>query len=375
MKKLAIIAIAIIMVLSMVATALVLAYTPDVSSNSTTDVVTTVSTGGANENNESILLVDRSGSTKGMTVTGSDYGDVVNFSSGLGVVGGYSEIAEAMYEVLEAGYNRIGIVTDCEETHKDGSTNWDALNGYYENVEILIYLTEVYEDDDIQDCILAVSRVINPNNCTFKIFKADGTMYHVGCENFNNQDYSPVATTEFHTESTEGNKVPLSLVIILLEVGFLVFCIMAILLLALCECKGKTGTTPVGTAINSSDSVLLDGSGSVANEYKSMTGFCRREGKTSVIRFGGQSVSEMSIDEAEMAKADGATPGYEAMKFAYAKGHKTVTILTDGEFGDDESLANGVCFDEIFFVVPANCSKQNIQHLKKFGRKCRVIAL
>lgn len=372
MKKTAVIAIAIIMVLSMIATAFMLAYTPDVMASSQTDVTTTVNTVSSEHTSNSVLLVDRSGSTKGMTVTGSDYSDVINFSSGLGVVGGYSEIAEAMHEVLEAGYTKIGVVTDCEETHKDGSTDWNALTGSYDNVEISIFLTEEYEDNDVQASIAAVMSVIDTATCTFKVFKADGTLYYAGCDNYK-QEQEPAATTTYHTESTEGNKVPLSLVVILVEVGFLVFCIMAILLLALCGCKGQTGTTPVGTAINSSDDVLLDGSGSVEADYHKMLEYCRREGKGRVIRFS-DTVQGMSLLEAEQTPAGGKTNGYQAMQMAYSNGCRVVTILTDGQFNDNEMSADGVQFDEIFFVG-TSLTDQAIQHLKKFGHKCHVIAL
>lgn len=372
MKKIAILAIAIIMVLSMVATALMLAYTPDVMASSQTDVTTTVNTVSSEHTSNSVLLVDRSGSTKGMTVTGSDYSDVVNFSSGLGVVGGYSEIAEALNETLIAGYDRIGIVTDCEETHKDGSTDWKALTGSYDSVEISIFLTEEYEDNDVQASIAAVMSVIDTATCTFKVFKADGTLYYAGCDNYK-QEQEPVATTTYHTESTEGNKVPLSLVVILVEVAFLVFCIMAILLLALCGGNGKTGSTPVGTAIRNSDSVLLDGSASVGSSYKKMIKFCRKEGKTEVIRFA-DSVQEMSLSEAENTLAGGGTRGYQAMQMAYSNGFRVVTILTDGQFNDEESQADGVTFEHIYFVG-ASLKEQDVQHLKKFGKIISIIAL
>lgn len=369
MRTIAIIVIAAVMLLSLIATGLLLTYTPDIQAHSTTDVDTTVvTTSGANGN--SILLVDRSGSTRGMTVTGSDYATVVNFSSGLGVVGGYSEIAEAMEEVLRTGYSRVGIVTDCEETHKNGDTSWSALTGSYSNVEITIYLTEKYEDNDVQDCIVAVSAIIDPQNSSFKILKADGTLYYAGCDNYK-QEQEPVATTTYHTESTEGNKVPLSLVVILVEVAFLVFCIMAILLLALCGCSGKG--KPVETAITSSDAVLLDGSGSVKNSYNKAIKYCRKVGQSLVIRFS-HSVTEMTLDEAEHVIPDGGTRGYEALKVAHEKGCRTITIVTDGQFNDEESQADGVTFEHIYFVG-ASLKDQDIQHLKKFCRKCHVIAL
>ena len=370
MKKIAILAIAIIMVLSMIATALMLAYTPDVMASSQTDVTTTVNTVSSEHTSNSVLLVDRSGSTKGMTVTGSDYSDVVNFSSGLGVVGGYSEIAEALNETLIAGYDRIGIVTDCEETHKDGSTDWKALTGSYDSVEISIFLTEEYEDNDVQASIAAVMSVIDTATCTFKVFKADGTLYYAGCDNYK-QEQEPVATTTYHTESTEGNKVPLSLVVILVEVAFLVFCIMAILLLALCGCSGKG--KPVETAITSSDAVLLDGSGSVKNSYNKAIKYCRQVGQSLVIRFS-HSVTEMTLDEAEHVIPDGGTRGYEALKVAHEKGYRTITIVTDGQFNDEEFLADGVVFDKIFFVGD-HLKVQHIEHLKKFGKQVSVIAL
>jgi hypothetical protein len=370
MRTIAIIVIAAVMLLSLIATGLLLTYTPDIQAHSTTDVDTTVvTTSGANGN--SILLVDRSGSTRGMTVTGSDYATVVNFSSGLGVVGGYSEIAEAMEEVLRTGYSRVGIVTDCEETHKNGDTSWSALTGSYSNVEITIYLTEEYEDNDVQDCIVAVSAIIDPQNSSFKILKADGTLYYVGCDGFDNED-KPVATTHYHTESEEGNKVPLSFVIILVETFFLIFCIMAILLLALCGCKG-TGNAPIETAISSSDGVLLDGSGSVKDSYSKAIKYCRKLRQSFVIRFSG-SVAEMTVDEAEHVLADGGTRGYEALKVAYEKGYRTITVVTDGQFNDEESLAAGVVFDKIFFVG-ASLKAQNVEHLKKFGKQVSVIAI
>ena len=263
-RKVAIIAVSVIMVLSLIGTGLVLKYIPDVYPSSSTSTSTTATVDQSqniqqvNSMEGSILLVDKSGSTASTTIAGSNYESVVPFSSGIGVSGGYSEIAEAINEELQNGYIRIGVITDCEESHADGSTSWAALTGHYSNVEIKVYLTQNYDENDIQTAISAISAVVDRSNSTLVFYNADGSIHTIVCDNFSfedtlDQEESPVVIeVSYETESTSGNSIPMSLVVIIIEVFFLIICIMAILLLALVGNNAVEVEEPIEVAIKTS---------------------------------------------------------------------------------------------------------------------------
>ena len=165
--------IAIIMAVSIGYTAWVLHTHPDVYPSTTVTTTMTAERENShmvvNSMDKSVLLVDRSGSTAGTTIAGSNYESVMDFSSGIGVTGGYSEIAEAIQEELESGYLRIGVITDMEEHRSDGGTDWKALKGAFSNVEIKIYLTQDYEDAEVLAGMQALESILDKSTCTLRV--------------------------------------------------------------------------------------------------------------------------------------------------------------------------------------------------------------
>lgn len=382
-RILAIIIIAIIMAVSIGYTAWVLHTHPDVYPS--TKVTTTMTAERENSHmvvnsmDKSVLLVDRSGSTAGTTIAGSNYESVMDFSSGIGVTGGYSEIAEAIQEELEAGYLRIGVITDMEEHRSDGGRDWKALKGAFSNVEIKIYLTQDYEDAEVLAGMQALESILDKSTCTLRVYDSYGAVQTQfgGFDNFDYEAYLDSMSEEVPVEivntysTNSGNSIPYSDHILEREFWFLVFCIMAILLLALVRKPGNT-TTPatVGHAIHHSDGVLLDGSSSVSSDYKKMVSYCENEGKHEVIRFAGE-VKEISLKEAKKIQPGGSTSGYEAMKLAYERGMRRIMVVTDGAFTDSSDVASGVKFEKIYFVG----TTMNVEHLEMFADEIEKIQI
>lgn len=382
LRILSIVIIAIIMAVSVGYTVWMLHTHPDVYPSTT---VTTTMTAKQESNHsvvnsmeKSVLLVDRSGSTAGTTIAGSNYESVLDFSSGIGVASGYSEIAEAIQEELEAGYLRIGVISDMEEYRSDGGTDWAALNGMFSNVEVKIYLTQNFDDSEVLAGMQALESVLDKSTCTLRVYDSYGTVLSRfgGFDNFDYEAYLDSMSEEVPVEvvntyvSNAGNSIPYSDQILEREFWFLAFCIMAILLLALVGDSKNTTPAPIGQAIHQSDGVLLDGSGSVAGDYDKMISYCENEGKTDVIRFA-DDVKEISLNKAKKLPAGGRTAGYEAMKLAYEKGMKRIMLVTDGAFTDEPAIAKDVKFEKIYFVGKT----LSIERLKSFADEIEEIYL
>lgn len=382
LRILAIVIIAIMMAISVGYTVWMLNTHPDVYPSTTVTTTMTAKQGNnhtvVNSMEKSVLLVDRSGSTAGTTIAGSNYESVLDFSSGIGVASGYSEIAEAIQEELEAGYIRIGLITDMEEYRSDGGTDW-VLNGSFSNVEVKIYLTQNFDDSEVLAGMQALESVLDKSTCTLRVYDSYGTLLSRfgGFDNFDYEAYLDSMSEEVPVEvvntyaSNAGNSIPYSDHILEREFWFLAFCIMAILLLALAgDSKNNATPAPIGQAIHQSDGVLLDGSGSVAGVYDKMISYCENEGKTDVIRFA-DDVKEISLKKAKKLKAGGRTAGYEAMKLAYEKGMKKIMLVTDGDFTDEPVVAEGVKFEKIYFVGKI----LSIERLKSFADEIEEIYL
>ena len=382
LRILAIVVIAIMMAISVGYTVWMLNTHPDVYPSTTVTTTMTAKQGNnhtvVNSMEKSVLLVDRSGSTAGTTIAGSNYESVLDFSSGIGVASGYSEIAEAIQEELEAGYIRIGLITDMEEYRSDGGTDW-ALNGSFSNVEVKIYLTQNFDDSEVLAGMQALESVLDKSTCTLRVYDSYGTLLSRfgGFDNFDYEAYLDSMSEEVPVEvvntyaSNAGNSISYSDHILEREFWFLAFCIMAILLLALAgDSKNNATPAPIGQAIHQSDGVLLDGSGSVAGVYDKMISYCENEGKTDVIRFA-DDVKEISLKKAKKLKAGGRTAGYEAMKLAYEKGMKKIMLVTDGAFTDEPVVAEGVKFEKIYFVGKI----LSIERLKSFADEIEEIYL
>lgn len=382
-RVLAIVIVAIMMAVSIGYTVWMLHMHPDVYPSTTfTNKITAEQEGNhtvINSMKKSVLLVDRSGSTEGTTIATSNYESVMNFSSGIGVSSGYSEIAEAIQEELEAGYLRIGVITDMEEYQSDGGTDWNALKGSFSNVEIKIYLTQNYDENEVLAGMRALESVLEKSTCTLRVYDSYGTLLtkFAGFDNFDYEAYLDSVSEEVPVEvvntytTQNGNSIPYSNHISEREFWFLVFCIMAILLLVLVgDSRTDMTPAPIGQAIHKSEGILLDGSGSVAQDYDKMVSYCENEGKTNVIRFANE-VKEISLKKAKKLQAGGKTAGYEAMKFAYEKGMKKIMVVTDGDFTDAPEIAEGIKFEKIYFVGRT----LSVDKLKQFADEIEEIYL
>ena len=379
LETFAIVVISITMIIATICTVWMLNVNPDVYPKATTTIVQEAGRSDSKKINSmsgSVLLVDRSGSTEGTTIAGANYETVLDFSSGIGVRGGYSEIAEAIQEKLEEGYRIIGVITDMQQYHSDGNQKWSALKGKFSNTEVKIYLTESYDDSEVLIGMKAIESVLDKNTCTLAVYDSYGNLQNQfgGFDNFSYQDLNsvyekPNIVLEETTINT-GNSIPYSAHTIERLFWFFVFEILTIIIVLLLKKPNSDTPEPIKRAIAKADAILLDGSASVKKDYNEMVKYCENSGVTEVIRFA-KSVDKMTIDEAAITPAEGKTDGYSAMKLAFDDGCKTIIIVSDGDFTSSEDIASGVHFDKIIFVG----KKMNIEHLRKFATEVEVIKL
>ena len=370
-RRVAIFFIAVVMILSLLATALFVARCPDKSSTANA-TATLTSTSPTTTTPKSIGIRDMSVSMSKYVTAVPGYDTWTSFGDD-----GTSRITTEVVNALEQGYERIGVVTDLESYPK---TEMNSITGkHYQNVELTFFVPASVNQNYLNSYINTFKGALDVSNCTLKFIDMNGQEISVLYNNYAVQaSTSPVTV---HATYTEGNSIPRSVVIIGLEALFLVIMALIIALIALCNrccCGfiGGTGTssTPEGVskALNA-DAIALDGSSSVVNAYHQFIRWAKNNGWRRVYRFASE-VEEMSISKAEAQEAQGGTAGYAAMKEMYDAGHKVVTIVSDMEFTDEENHADGVFFDKIYFVGE-NLSDAQVEPLKRFCKDYEIVRI
>ena len=297
-----------------------------------------------------------------------------------------SRITTEVVNALDKGYQRIGIVTDLESYPY---VELKALNGRsFGNCEIVFFVPDTVDAAYYADYVKRYTDVLDSNNSTFRFVYLDSQKVVPIFENYRQLVTVPSTTTTVSDGSgfnvsadyVEGNKIPYSLVLILIIVFFLIIMALIIALIVLAGVFGKEkktdgtdGTVPTGIKRSlKADAVALDGSSSVSNLYNQFITWCRAENVPSVFRFS-STVEELSLDEAENKAASGQTAGYECMRQLFERGCKVITVVSDMEFNDTVTDQN-MMFDKIFFVG-SNLKDSDIAHLKGFCKDYEIISI
>lgn len=376
LKKLAIITLAILFALTTTATALVAIFYQSETPKATADVEITVPV--ISEDDESqeapekeeipetkVLLVDASGSMKNNIAAYAGYDSVVKFGDYLGQNGGNSYIYTNIVRALDMGVQIVGVVSDLESYP---TSDVNALNGKkYENVSLTFYLPADVNASYVKDYQQNWSNALNSANSTLVFVYADNSKMVVFDE-YGKE--APEVTEEVkepekeesdivvkvNTEATTGDSISFKTLALILGTIIDLFCIFGIILLALFardEKSGKGKDVPDDIQDALKDPVAVDGSVSIKDKYDEMVAHAETMNVPEVWRFS-DDVEKMSIDKAKKTPAGGQTSGWLCLKKMFDANISRLTILTDFGFNDDSSVADGIGFDHITMIIPAN---------------------
>lgn len=389
LKKLAIITLAILFALTTTVTALVAIFHQSETPKATADVEITVPV--ISEDDESqeapekeeipetkVLLVDASGSMKNNIAAYAGYDSVVKFGDYLGQNGGNSYIYTNIVRALDMGVQIVGVVSDLESYP---ASDINALNGKkYDNVSLTFYLPADVNASYVKDYQQNWSNALNPANSTLVFVYADNSKMVVFDEYGKEEPEvtEKVKETEkeesdivvkVNTEATTGDSISFKTLALILGTIIDLFCIFGIILLALFardEKSGKGKDVPEEIEEAFKLPVALDGSGSVANHYASMVAYAEKLKVAEVWRFA-ENVDKLSTDTAKNTPAGGNTSGWKCLKEMADAGLSEIAIMSDFGFNDDASVADGIKFDHITMIIPANTTVNDEVKQKVIG--------
>lgn len=398
-KKMAIITLAILFALSTIATAGVAIFHQSETPKATADVeiaipVTSEETLPQETPEEEVipetrvLLVDASGSMKNNIAAYAGYDTVQRFSENLGQVGGNSYIYTNILRTLDMGTKIVGVVTDLESYP---ASEVNAMTGKkYENVSLTFYLPADVNATYVKDYQQNWSNALNPANSTLVFVYADGSKMVV-FDAYAKEE--PEATEEVkdekkedseivvkvNTEATTGDSISFKTLVLILGTIINLFCIFGIILIALLvhsEKAGKGKDVPNDIQEALKYPVAMDGSGSVEKKYQEMIAHAETLNVSEVWRFA-EDVEQMSIDKAKKTPAGGQTSGWLCLKKMFDANISRLTILTDFGFNDYASVADGIKFDHITMIIPANtCVDDEVkQKVMDMCDSCKVVWL
>lgn len=381
-KKIAIITLTILFALTTIATVLVAFFHQSETPKSTADVEITVPVISEEEPipqetpeeevipETKVLLVDASGSMKNNIAAYAGYDDVVTFCDYLGQNMGNSLIYTNIVRTLDMGVQIVGVVTDLESYP---ASDVNALNGKkYENVSLTFYLPADVNATYVKDYQTNWSNALNSANCTLVFVYADGSKMVVFDAYAKEEPEVPEVPEDVkvpekeeseiivkvNTEATTGDSISFKTLALVLGTIIDLFCIFGIILLALFardEKSGKGKDVPEDIEEAFKLPVALDGSGSVANHYASMVKYAEKLKVPEVWRFA-ETVEKLSTDKAKSTPAGGNTSGWKCLKDMSDAGLSEIAIMSDFGFNDDASVADGLSFDHITLIVPANAT-------------------
>ena len=389
LKKLAIITLAILFALTTTVTALVAIFHQSETPKATADVEITVPV--ISEDDESqeapekeeipetkVLLVDASGSMKNNIAAYAGYDSVVKFGDYLGQNGGNSYIYTNIVRALDMGVQIVGVVSDLESYP---ASDINALNGKkYDNVSLTFYLPADVNASYVKDYQQNWSNALNPANSTLVFVYADNSKMVVFDEYGKEEPEvtEKVKETEkeesdivvkVNTEATTGDSISFKTLALILGTIIDLFCIFGIILLALFardEKSGKGKDVPEEIEEAFKLPVALDGSGSVANHYASMVAYAEKLKVAEVWRLA-ENVDKLSTDTAQNTPAGGNTRGWKCLKEMADAGLSEIAIMSDFGFNDDASVADGIKFDHITMIIPANTTVNDEVKQKVIG--------
>ena len=391
LRKLAIIALATLFVVTTLSTALVAIFydSVDPSAKSNVEIVVPVNNEDdksqtTSEEEKKVLLVDASGSMSGNIFASAGYDTVQKFSDYIGQSDGDSYIYTNIVRALDMGVQVVGIVTDLESYPV---SDMNALNGKkYENVSITFYLPADVRPAYVKDYSTNWSNALNQENCTLLFVYADGTKmvvfdkYSVVEEqNADDDKVNSEIVVKVDTEATLGDAISFKTLVMILGTIIDLFCIFGIILLALVansDRGGKENDVPDDIQEALKDPVAMDGSRSIDEKYQEMVAHAEKLNVTEVWRFA-EDVEKMSIEKAKNMATGSKTSGWLCLKKMFDAKISRITILTDFGFNDDSSVADGIYFDHITMIIPANLGvDENVkQRVAGMCKTCKVIQL
>lgn len=393
-KKVAVFALATLFVVTTLFTALVCFLDKSQTPSAKSDVEISIPITGEDEKSQEVpekevipetkvLLVDASGSMKNNIFASAGYDTVQKFGDYLGQSGGNSYIYTNIVRTLDMGVQIVGVVTDLESYP---STDVDSLAGKkYENVSLTFYLPANVNANYVMDYQINWSNALDQTNSTLVFVYADGSKLVVfdkyeEAEPEIDEEVEPETTEEesnivvkVNTEATAGDSISFKTLVLILGTMIDLFCIFGIILIALfahSDKSGKEKEVPVDIEEAFKLPVALDGSGSVANEYDSMVKYAEKLKVADVWRFA-EDVDKLSTEKAKNTPAGGNTSGWKCLKEMAEAGLTEIAVMTDFGFNDDASQADGISFEHITMIVPANI-KVNDEIMQKVIGMCKT---
>ena len=375
-KRVAIFALATLFIATTLFTALVVFFHDSQTPSAKSDVEISVPITSEDDKSQNVpekevtpetkvLLVDASGSMNNNIFASAGYDTVQKFGDYLGQSGGNSYIYTNIVRTLDMGVQIVGVVTDLESYP---ASDVNALSGKkYENVSLTFYLPADVNATYVKDYQTNWSNALNSANSTLVFVYADGSKMVV-FDAYAKEE--PEATEEVkdekkedseivvkvNTEATTGDSISFKTLVLILGTIIDLFCIFGIILIALFAHSDKAGKgkdVPEDIEEAFKLPVALDGSGSVANQYASMVKYAEKLKVADVWRFA-ENVDKLSTDTAKNTPAGGNTSGWKCLKEMADAGLTEIAIMTDFGFNDDPAVADGISFDHITMIIPAN---------------------
>ena len=375
-KKVAVFALATLFIVTTLFTALVVFFHDSQTPSAKSDVEISVPITSEDDKSQNVpekevtpetkvLLVDASGSMNNNIFASAGYDTVQKFGDYLGQSGGNSYIYTNIVRTLDMGVQIVGVVTDLESYP---ASDVNALSGKkYENVSLTFYLPADVNATYVKDYQTNWSNALNSANSTLVFVYADGSKMVV-FDAYAKEE--PEATEEVkdekkedseivvkvNTEATTGDSISFKTLVLIMGTIIDLFCIFGIILIALFAHSDKAGKgkdVPEDIEEAFKLPVALDGSGSVANQYASMVKYAEKLKVADVWRFA-ENVDKLSTDTAKNTPAGGNTSGWKCLKEMADAGLTEIAIMTDFGFNDDPAVADGISFDHITMIIPAN---------------------
>ena len=355
-KKICAIILAILFVVNTAATVFLAMKAQTTDNRATANVEVTSTSGGKTstipkkDEADRVLLIDESGSMNVDFVLGVDFDTTTRYSD--------SKITENVLTNLNNGANYIVYVTDLEAY----PTNDLSLNvGNHENVYLAFAMTEDVDFSEIAKHKAIWANALNQTNSTLIFVYPDGTemvVFDNYSEDAENEEEEAVdnqnVSIKVDTEATTGDSISFRVLVVFLGTIIDLFLIFGIIIAILMD-RNESGKKDVPAGIQDvlKDTTAFDGSGSFKSVYTQMLEWAEKMNISEVYRFASE-VQKMSVSEAKSKDAEGQTHGWECLKKLFDAGERRITIVSDMDFNDDESMANGISFDHINFVLPEN---------------------
>lgn len=374
-KKVAVFALATLFIVTTLFTALVVFFHDSQTPSAKSDVEISVPITSEDDKSQNVpekevtpetkvLLVDASGSMNNNIFASAGYDTVQKFGDYLGQSGGNSYIYTNIVRTLDMGVQIVGVVTDLESYP---ASDVNALSGKkYENVSLTFYLPADVNATNVKDYQTNWSNALNSANSTLVFVYADGSKMVVfdayakeepeEAKEAEDKKEDSEIVVKVNTEATTGDSISFKTLVLILGTIIDLFCIFGIILIALFAHSDKVGKgkdVPEDIEEAFKLPVALDGSGSVANQYASMVKYAEKLKVADVWRFA-ENVDKLSTDTAKNTPAGGNTSGWKCLKEMADAGLTEIAIMTDFGFNDDPAVADGISFDHITMIIPAN---------------------